>query len=292
MQAQVQPQDNPQDKPQKQPQDSGQADSESGTTATDAPKKSLTKALTQTQVEAIRQRREGIHDQLEADIQPSVVSFFERQEQRYLDKAATTFATTRSAVRKGILDDLVSGFFDGSETDDHDLAILLYAELQPSLKAGSDEAQLQISFSLDSAAQQKIVDDYLLQNALVHAKGINDTTKSQLTETLRAGIADGEGIPELRARVKSVFTQASTNRATLIARTETAQAFEYANQRAMTESGVVVGKRWLTANDERTENLCRSLEGITVPLDQPFPGGVEPGFIHPGCRCTSIGVVE
>lgn len=267
-------------------------DEEAGTEATDAPaKKSVVKALSSDDIEAIRQRRETIHDQLEAAIQPKVVTFFERQEVRYLDKLSSTFPAAKS-VEKSVLDSLVSSLFDGSDPDDHDLAILLYGELAPSLNAGANEAQLQISFSMDAAAQAKIVDDYLLQNALQHVKGINDTTKSQLTDTLRAGIAAGEGIPDLRNRVKSVFTQATNARANTIARTETAQAFEYANQRAMVESGVVIGKRWLTAQDERTEALCFALEGVTVPVDQAFPGNVEPGFIHPNCRCTSIGVIE
>jgi SPP1 gp7 family putative phage head morphogenesis protein len=84
--------------------------------------------------------------------------------------------------------------------------------------------------------------------------------------------------------VKSVFSAASDYRATAIARTETAQAFEYANQRAMRESGVVLQKRFLTAMDERVCPICVPLDGVTVPLDQPFPGGAEPGWVHVQCR--------
>lgn len=145
---------------------------------------------------------------------------------------------------------------------------------------------------MGTTAQSKVVDDYLLKNALDHATGINDTTKKQLNDTLREGIGQGEGIPELRNRVKDVFSEASTNRANTIARTETAQAFEAANQQAMKESGVVQSKTWLTAQDERTCMICVPLEGTTVPLDQPFPGGVEPGSAHVSCRCTSIAVIE
>ncbi len=97
----------------------------------------------------------------------------------------------------------------------------------------------------------RVVDEYLLKNALDHAKGINDTTKGQLKDALREGIGQGEGIPELRNRVRDVFSEASTNRANTIARTETAQAFEAANQQAMKESGVVSSQSWLTAQDSR-----------------------------------------
>ena len=145
---------------------------------------------------------------------------------------------------------------------------------------------------MGTTQQSQVVDDYLLKNALDHATGINDTTKNQLKEALQEGIGKGEGIPELRTRVKEVFTQASTYRATAIARTETAQAFEAANQQAMQVSGVVQSKTWLTAQDERTCLICVPLEGITVPLDESFPGDVEPGSAHVSCRCTSIAVIE
>ncbi len=147
---------------------------------------------------------------------------------------------------------------------------------------------------MGTTAQSKVVDDYLLKNALDHAKGINDTTKNQLKDALREGIGQGEGIPELRKRVKDVFSEASTNRADTIARTETAQAFEYANQQAMKESGVVDNIRWLSANDSRVREAHRLLEGVVVPLGQKFPS--INGLIDPGeefrCRCTSLAVIE
>ncbi len=218
-------------------------------------------------------------------------------------------------VQKAVIDTLVDPYFDDSQPDDHSLAIILYTELSPSLVAGvaaataqinaagqaaggtaggSTGPDLAISFSMGTAAQSKIVDDYLLKNALDHAKGINDTTKSQLKDTLREGIGQGEGIPQLRNRVKDVFSEASTNRADTIARTETAQAFEAANQQAMKESGVVEKKGWLSANDSRVREAHRLLEGMIVKLDQKFPsinGPIDPGEEF-RCRCTSIAVIE
>ena len=48
------------------------------------------------------------------------------------------------------------------------------------------------------------------------------------------------GIPESRTRVKAIFPAATAARANTSARTETARAFEDANERAMIESGVVL----------------------------------------------------
>jgi len=263
-----------------------QPDDTAGTSATSAPaKKSVSKGFTQPQIEALRAERETIHDGLEAAVHPSIVDYFSKQEGRYLDKLTTTFKSLPSnskKVQKAIIDDMINPYFDDTQPDDHALAIILYTELSPSLVAGfaaattqiqaagqaaggtaggSTGPDLAISFTMGTAAQSKVVDDYLLKNALDHAKGINDTTKSQLKDALREGIGQGEGIPELRKRVKDVFSEASTNRADTIARTETAQAFEAANQQAMKESGVVDNIRWLSANDSRVREAHRLLEG-------------------------------
>jgi HK97 family phage portal protein len=284
---QLQPQSTPQS-------ETGEADDEAGTEAEESPKKSVSKALTPTEIEAIRARRETIHDELEAGIMPNVVRYMERQESRYLDKLATTFKAAphkRNDVEKDVLDSVIEPYFDGTDDDDRELSIQLYADLEPSLAAGVAEAGLQIAFTFDAAVSQRIIDEYLLKNALAHAKIINTTTKDQLRETLREGIAAGEGVPELRARVKSVFTGASTNRADTIARTETSQAFEYANERAMIESGVVKQARWATSLDERVRESHRALEGVVVPLGESWPGGIKPGQEF-RCRCTAIGIVD
>jgi SPP1 gp7 family putative phage head morphogenesis protein len=47
-------------------------------------------------------------------------------------------------------------------------------------------------------------------------------------------------------------------------------------------------KRWITAQDERLCELCRPLQGVEVPLDQAFPGGVQAPPRHPRCRCAVV----
>ena len=296
-----------------------QPDDAAGTSATTAPaKKSLSKGFTQPQIETMRAERETIHDGLEATIHPSIVDYFSKQEGRYLDKLATTFKSlsgNSKKVQKAVIDDLIDPYFSDALPDDHALAIILYTDLSPSLVAGvaagiaqinaagaaaggtaggATGPDLAIYFTMGTATQSKVVDDYLLKNALDHAKGINDTTKGQLKDALREGIGQGEGIPELRKRVKDVFSEASTNRADTIARTETAQAFEAANQQATKESGVVEEIRWLSANDSRVREAHRLLEGMVVKLGQKFPsinGPIDPGQEF-RCRCTSIAVIE
>jgi SPP1 gp7 family putative phage head morphogenesis protein len=276
--------------------DAGEADDEAGSEAEDAPtKKRVSKALTPTEIEDIRNRRDAIHDELEAAIMPGIIAYMGRQESRYLDRLATTFKSHRPRIRedveKAVLDSVINPYFDSTEDDDRELSIQLFADLEPALVAGVAQAALQISFTFDAEATRAIIDEYLLKNALAHAKIINQTTKDQLRDTLRAGIAAGEGVPDLRNRVKAIFTEASTNRANTIARTETAQAFEYANERAMIESGVVAQEQWITAKDDRVRPTHMALEGIRVPLGQNWPGGIRPGQEF-RCRCTAIGILD
>ena len=110
-----------------------------------------------------------------------------------------------------------------------------------------------------------------------------------------------------------------------IATTEITRAYAYGNQAAWRHSGVVWGKQWVTANDERVCPICAPLGGLTfsedgavpatidqqneqgaaVALDDPFvhPGGSgaaanyagQPFALppaHPRCRCSIMPVVN
>ena len=276
------------------PTDTPDSAVEPTTDTPDDTQKAVTKDLTPDHLETIRTRREDVLDTLEAGLLSPVQTYFQTQEGRYLDKLTTTFKSlpprlNAPNVRKGVIDDLVDGYLTGNDGDT-ELGITLFAELEPAAQAGADEAQLQIGFSLDTSVARAAVDEYLLRNALTHAKGINETTREQLRDGLREGIAAGEGIPELRERVKSVFTEASTNRANTIARTETAQAFEAVNLASMDASGVVEKERWLTAKDDRVRPEHRLREGLEVPIGTDW-GGIRPGT-EIQCRCTSIGILK
>lgn len=85
----------------------------------------------------------------------------------------------------------------------------------------------------------------------------------------------------------------SRSRADAIATTEITRAYAYGNQAAWQTSGVVWGKQWVTANDERVCPICAPLGGLTfgeeanpATIDQQnrraavSPLGIS--FTHPG----------
>jgi len=77
----------------------------------------------------------------------------------------------------------------------------------------------------------------------------------------------------------------------MIARTETNRAENQGKLLAMKNSGMDMKKQWLSAHDERTSELCKTLDGQTVDLDDDFHArdwtGQSPPS-HVNCRSTMI----
>ncbi len=130
------------------------------------------------------------------------------------------------------------------------------------------------------------VQQYLDTQALTNIQGITDTTREQLRAQLSEGIDKGESVDQLAGRVRSVFTEATERRAKMIAASETAQAFQYANYQAALATGIATTRTWMTAADERVCPICSPLNGYTIRFEAQYPDGLEPGHAHVMCRCT------
>lgn len=96
---------------------------------------------------------------------------------------------------------------------------------------------------------------------------------------------------EIAAAADRYAARLRRRRAMTIARTETVNA---ANQgqlmlwRQARRKGQIpknAKRRWIATMDSRTRDKHRALHGVTVELDESFPGGIEPGQ-EPNCRCT------
>lgn len=76
----------------------------------------------------------------------------------------------------------------------------------------------------------------------------------------------------------------SADRSEMIARTETAFGDVQGNLIGWRDSGLVVGKEWITGAG--CCDLCDELDGVVVGIDDDFPndGGDAPP-LHPNCRC-------
>jgi phage portal protein BeeE len=98
---------------------------------------------------------------------------------------------------------------------------------------------------------------------------INATTRSKLRKTLAKGQAEGESLDQLATRVRKAFREANDVRARTIARTEVGKATQFGQLEGYIDSGVVVGKRWNTSQDDRVRD-SHEIDGTAVALGETF----------------------
>ncbi|MEV5659807.1 phage portal protein [Streptomyces flaveolus] len=99
---------------------------------------------------------------------------------------------------------------------------------------------------------------------------VTTTTEQVLrSQILAHGVAEGESIPELRARIQRVFANLSDYRATMIARTETVGGYNQASFLAALDAGAT-RKTWLATADQRTRETHRQENGNAVAMNRRF----------------------
>lgn len=145
------------------------------------------------------------------------------------------------------------------------------------------------------------VGDFLNRNALSRARQINDTTRTALRSTLADGTAAGESTGKLVARIRSVFTDATTRRAKVIARTEIVRASNFGATEAMRQAGIEK-RQWLSTDDTHTRETHVDLDGQIRGIDEPFESPTGATAMYPGdfgiaaedvnCRCAAVPVFE
>lgn len=170
------------------------------------------------------------------------------------------------------------------------------------------EAVLFVGAGIDfDALDPKVIE--LIDMRATQFAGVNVTTSQKIRDTLKTGITDGETIEQLRARVQSVFHEATTSRAEMIARTETIGANNGGAMAGYIQAGVPA-KAWLSARDPevRESHLFAdeqySEDGAQGPIkmDEDFVLDTGASGPHPGemndvgenvnCRCDILPIQE
>lgn len=121
---------------------------------------------------------------------------------------------------------------------------------------------------------------------------ITEGTRDYLRANVREAIAEGLSVDDLAGKLRDAYGF-SRERAEVIARTETIAASNAGALESYRASGVVGGKQWLTAEDDRVSEDCAANgEAGTVAIDAAFPSGASAPPDHPNCRCTIVPVVD
>lgn len=159
--------------------------------------------------------------------------------------------------------------------------------------AGTEVAErFGVAFDLDAP----YVDEFIQARAQDLSGQVTQTTYDQIRAQLVEGVAAGESIDDLAARVRHVFTIATDTRAVTIARTEVISAYNGAATAtaATLPADVVAGKEWIATRDSRTREEHADADGQTVALADAFEVMGE-RVLYPGdgsaanavnCRCT------
>lgn len=154
----------------------------------------------------------------------------------------------------------------------------------------------------------RITEDYINTDGFKFVNEVNTVTRKQLSKELREGLRLGEGIDDLSKRIRNVYDKFTKTRSEVIARTETLRATNFGTEAGYKESGVVTGKEWLTALDERACPYCSKLNGKIIDIEGDFfkkgdefqvedqklkIGLTDVSYppLHPQCRCTLIPVI-
>jgi SPP1 gp7 family putative phage head morphogenesis protein len=116
---------------------------------------------------------------------------------------------------------------------------------------------------------------------------IGETLADDLAQSLAEGYQLGESISDLTTRVMDFFDDPV--RAERIARTETITASNQGALFGYQDAGLDQCE-FYTAQDERTCDLCNSMNGMIFNLE--YATNVITGSTHPDCRCCWLPVIK
>ena len=160
-----------------------------------------------------------------------------------------------------------------------------------------DDLGLSISFDVGRPDVINAIERQVQQ----FAQRVNQTTWDALKASLSEGTAAGESVDKLAERVEQVMGDRIRSSGETIARTETNRASTTGDLSAWRQSGVVAGKRWLSALDSRTRETHVAAHGQRRRLDEDFQvgdaSGPGPGLLGVAsevvnCRCTMVPIID
>lgn len=130
---------------------------------------------------------------------------------------------------------------------------------------------------------------------------VSDNTRGQIIAAVENGQEAGLGVDVIARNIRDTVPGISRLRGALIARTETHGAANYGADVAARETGLILRKEWVAAQDERTRQDHVEADGQIVEMGSAFLVGGE-SLMFPGdpagsvaqvinCRCSVSHIV-
>lgn len=145
-------------------------------------------------------------------------------------------------------------------------ALYVRKQIKRDVAKAMDDSQKRLEWSMNEYFRQ-----HLMEKA---TRQITDTTKKQLQAVLEQSNAEGWGVNKTVAALKN--TDLTKVRAELIVRTETMKAANVGAMIAAADMGIMVQKKWISAQDDRTRRIPPNqydhlnMNGVVKDYDQPF----------------------
>jgi hypothetical protein len=136
-----------------------------------------------------------------------------------------------------------------------------------------DKGQLEMEkllIGVDFDIENPRVTAFLENRKFRFAFDTNQTTQKALRAAFQTSIREGEGVPQMTARVNEIFNFAKKHRAERIARSEVIRASNFGAEQSYMQSGVVAKKEWIVSVDDRLCPYCEPMKGREVVLGMTF----------------------
>lgn len=137
----------------------------------------------------------------------------------------------------------------------------------------------------------EMIRNFLLTYGARKVTSISETTIEWITKYVEKAVENGWGVERMAREMQ--MDGITLKRARLIARTESVAAMNYGSDMAARQSGLMMEKIWLAADDNRTRHSHRQVDDEQVGMEQRFSNGLRwPGDPEGAreevinCRCT------
>lgn len=142
----------------------------------------------------------------------------------------------------------------------------------------------------------RLIQSFIISIGAQKVTQISRTTENQIRQLIIEGVEEGLGNAAIAANIRAKAPIIAGVRAAVIARTETHSASQWAQVTAIRDTGLVLRKEWVAANDERTRVFHGDANGQIVGPNENFvvggeelefpgdPNGSAENIIN--CRCV------
>lgn len=154
-------------------------------------------------------------------------------------------------------------------------------------EAAAAHLDIDAAFNLDNPKVQEVLNTLLAKIK----KDVPDTLKDEIRALIGRQADEGWDVETLAAAIQEKAGEWSTNRAQLVAVSETTTAYSRGSILLYQESGVVDEIEWLTAGSDVCP-ICEPLNGRRVKIGGEFEPGIAHPGAHPACRCAILPVVK